>query len=155
LPLLFPAEHYNNILPYVREGLAQAGRALEDIDLAACVWCSVSDNREAALDVLRAKIAYYGHAMGPLIHAQLGLTAADFAPIEHAIMVENDEEKAKKLVTEPMLAIGIVGTPRELIARLEKLVALGVRHLSFGPPLGPDPIAAVQTIGREVIPYFR
>jgi 5,10-methylenetetrahydromethanopterin reductase len=54
-----------------------------------------------------------------------------------------------------MLRIGIVGTPADLIARLEGLVDLGVRHLSFGPPLGPDPLAAVEVIGREVIPRFR
>jgi 5,10-methylenetetrahydromethanopterin reductase len=54
-----------------------------------------------------------------------------------------------------MLAIGIVGTPADLIRRLETLVGMGVQHLSLGPPLGPDPLAAVQAIGREVIPYFR
>jgi 5,10-methylenetetrahydromethanopterin reductase len=54
-----------------------------------------------------------------------------------------------------MLAIGIAGTPRDLIDRLEGLRARGVRHLSLGPPLGPDLLAAVEAIGREVIPHFR
>ena len=54
-----------------------------------------------------------------------------------------------------MLRIGIHGTPKELIPRLEGLVATGARHLSFGPPLGPDPVAATQLLGREVLPYFR
>lgn len=40
-----------------------------------------------------------------------------------------------------MLQIGIAGTPRDLIARLEGLAARGIQHLSFGPPLGPDPSA--------------
>lgn len=155
LPLLFPPEHYANVLPYVQQGAEAAERSLDSIDLAACVWCSVSEDRDAALDALKEKIAYYGHAMSPLILEQLGLTAQDFAPLEQAIMVENDVEKAKSLVTEPMLAIGIVGTPTDLIRRLEKLVAMGVRHLSFGPPLGPDVLSAIQSIGREVIPYFK
>jgi 5,10-methylenetetrahydromethanopterin reductase len=155
LPLLFPPEHYANVLPYIQAGAQSVGRSLETIDLAACVWCSIADDRDAALDVLKEKIAYYGHALSPLIWQQLGLTAADFAPLEHAMMVEHDVEKAKSLVTDPMLAIGLVGTPRELIPRLEQLVALGVHHLSFGPPLGPDPLAAVEAIGRELIPYFR
>jgi 5,10-methylenetetrahydromethanopterin reductase len=155
LPLLFPPEHYKNILPYVQEGAQSAGRTLDQIDLAACVWCSISEDREAALDVLKEKIAYYGHAMSPLIWEQLGLSKADFAPLEHAIMVENDVAKAKSLVTEPMLAIGIVGTPADLVRRLEGLVAMGVKHLSFGPPLGPDPLAAIEAIGRYVIPHFR
>jgi 5,10-methylenetetrahydromethanopterin reductase len=155
LPLLFPPEHYKNILPYVQEGAQAAGRTLNTIDLAACVWCSISEDRAAAIDVLKEKIAYYGHAMSPLIWEQLGLSRADFAPLERAIMLENDVAKAKSLVTEPMLAIGIVGTSADLIRRLEGLVAMGVQHLSFGPPLGPDPLEAIEAIGRHVIPYFR
>jgi 5,10-methylenetetrahydromethanopterin reductase len=155
LPLLFPPEHYANVVQYVQDGAQSAGRSLDDIDLAACVWCSISSDRDAAIDALKEKVAYYGHAMSPLIMQQLGLTAQDFAPLEQAIMVENDLEKAKALVTDPMLAIGIVGAPADLIRRLEKLVAMGVRHLSLGPPLGPYPLRAIEAVGREVIPYFR
>jgi 5,10-methylenetetrahydromethanopterin reductase len=154
LPLLFPPEHYETVLPYIREGAQKAGRALEALDIAACVWCSISDDRAAAEGALREKIAYYGHALSPLIWDQLGLTRADFDPIEQAIMMERDTEKAKQLVTSAMLQIGIAGTTRDLIARMEYLVTLGVRHLSFGPPLGPDPLAAIQAIGRDVIPHF-
>ncbi len=44
--------------------------------------------------MLAQKIAYYGHALGPLIWERLGLVEEDFAPIEQAMMVERDEEKA-------------------------------------------------------------
>ena len=54
-----------------------------------------------------------------------------------------------------MLKIGIAGTTDALNERLEHLAALGVRHLSFGPPLGPDILAAINAIGRDVIPRFR
>ena len=155
LPLLFPPEHFSTVQPLIAAGAAQAGRSLEGFDLAACVWVSVSADRAAAAEVLREKIAYYGAGLGPLIHTRLGVTKADFAPIERAIMTERDTEKAKALVTEPMLRIGIVGTPEDLIPRLEALVAMGARHLSFGPPLGPDPVAAVEALGRAVIPHFR
>lgn len=155
LPLLLPPEHYETVLPYIVAGAAKAGRSLESLDLAACIWCSLADDRLAAEDALREKIAYYGHAMSPLIWERLGLTRADFDAIEHAAMIENDMTKAKALVTPAMLRIGIVGGPHDLIDRLEGLAALGVRHLSFGPPLGPDLFAAVEQIGRVVIPHFR
>jgi len=48
-----------------------------------------------------------------------------------------------------------VGGAPDLIARLEPLVAAGARHLSFGPPLGPDPLRAVELLGQEVLPHFR
>jgi 5,10-methylenetetrahydromethanopterin reductase len=155
LPLLFPPEHYETAITYIREGLTKMGRDEAEVDVAACIWCSISDEAAAAEDVLKKKIAYYGHAMSPLIWDRLGLTRDDFAPIEHAIMVERDLEHAKTLVTPTMLKIGVAGTTRNLIERLEVLVEMGVRHLSLGPPLGPDPLAAIESVGRDVIPHFR
>ena len=154
LPLLFPPEHYVNILPLVQRGLARSGRTLRDIDLVACIWCSLSEDQIAAEAELADKIAYYGHAMSPLLLEQLGLSPADFAPIRHAWHIEGDREKARRLVTAQMLRIGIAGTTDNLIPRLDALVALGVRHISFGPPLGPDISAAIQAIGSAVIPHF-
>lgn len=155
LPLLLPPEHYATVLPYIREGAAQAGRNVADIDIAACIWCSLAEDRAEAEAVLKDKIAYYGHAMSPLIWERLGLTRADFDPIERAMQQENDLLKARALVTPAMLKIGVAGGLADLIPRLEGLAAAGARHLSFGPPLGPDALAAILMIGRHIIPHFR
>ena len=154
LPLLFPPEHYATALPHIKRGLARAGRSLDDIDLAACIWCSVSADQTAAEAMLADKIAYYGHAMSPLILRRLGLERADFEPIRRAWHVERDLAAARKMVTPRMMRIGIAGTTGALNDRLERLVDLGLRHLSFGPPLGPDIAAAIQAIGTDVIPRF-
>ena len=155
LPLLFPPEHNSNILPHIQRGLARAGRSLDDIDLAACIWCSVSHDAAAAEAALADKIAYYGHAMSPMILSQLGLTREDFEQIRQACHVERDMPAARALVTPRMLRIGIAGATDALNARLDQLAALGVRHLSFGPPLGPDILAAIEALGRDVLPRFR
>jgi 5,10-methylenetetrahydromethanopterin reductase len=155
LPLLFPPEHIRNVMPIIRAGADEAGRSMDEIDVAACVWCSISDNKQRAENALREKVAYYGHALSPTIVEQLGLSAEDFAPIAQAVMVENNPQKAQAMVTPPMLRVGIAGTTRDLIARLESLVAFGVKHISLGPPLGPDIGEAICVIGRDVIPYFR
>lgn len=154
LPLLFPPEHYANVLPHVERGLARAQRTAEDIDLAACIWCSVSDDKRAAEAMLADKIAYYGHAMSPMLLAQLGLSQADFEPIRERYHVAGDKESARQMVTPQMLRIGIAGTAETLLERLEGLAALGVRHISFGPPLGPDIEAAIKVIGSRIIPRF-
>jgi 5,10-methylenetetrahydromethanopterin reductase len=150
LPLLFPPEHYFGVLPYLQEGVQQRQANLGELDLAACIWISLSDDRDAARRVLAHKIAYYGHALGPLIWGRLGLVKEDFAPIEQAMIVERDEEKAVALVDERMLRIGIVGDAGDVIERMEPLVAAGARHLSFGPPLGPDPLQAIGLLGQVV-----
>lgn len=151
LPLLFPPEHYFDVRPVVGEGLRRVGRG-EEFDLAACIWVSLDEDREAARRALAQKVAYYGHALSPSIYQRLGLKQADFAPIEQAVMVEHDEAKAVSLVDDRMLALGVVGDANDVIARLKPLVQAGARHISFGPPLGPDPLRAIDILGREVLP---
>src|SRR5438094_904380 len=124
LPLLFPPEHFSVAMGHVHEGLQQAHRLEDDVDVAACIWCSVAADRQAAEDALRDKVAYYGHALSPLILTALGVERAEFEPIQQAIMVERDVAKARALVTPDMLRIGVVGTAKDLIPRLEGLVAM-------------------------------
>jgi len=154
LPLLFPPEHYRNVMPHIVAGAQAANRDIDQLDIAACIWCSISNDKHRAEDALKEKIAYYGHAMSDTILAELGLTHNDFKSIEHAVMKENNIEKAKSLVTEQMLKIGIAGTAKELIPRLEALAHAGARHISFGPPLGPNIDEAILALGREIIPHF-
>jgi 5,10-methylenetetrahydromethanopterin reductase len=59
------------------------------------------------------------------------------------------------MVTPAMLRIAVVGTADDLIPRLDHLVALGATHLSFGPPLGPDPFEAIDVLANQVLPRFR
>jgi 5,10-methylenetetrahydromethanopterin reductase len=155
LPLLFPPEHFAEVLPHIARGAKRSGRDLASVDVAACIWCSVSSDRAAAERALCEKIAYYGHALSPLILQRLGVQREEFEPIQRAIVVERDLDKAVAMVTPEMLRIGVVGAPADLIPRLEHLVELGARHLSFGPPLGPDPFDAIEVLGRYVLPRFR
>jgi 5,10-methylenetetrahydromethanopterin reductase len=120
--------------------------------LAACIWISLDENIISARQVLAKKVAYYGHALSPLIYQRLGLRKEDFAPIEQALMVERNESKALGLVTDAMLRIGVVGNAQDIIDRLQPLVSAGASHISFGPPLGPDPLAVIELLGREVLP---
>jgi 5,10-methylenetetrahydromethanopterin reductase len=154
LPLLFPPEHYFNVRPIVDAGIARRPAALSELDFAACIWVSLSADGEAAKRTLAQKIAYYGSSLGPMILAQLDLSAEDFALIQQALFVERDEDKAVAMVDERMMRIGVVGRPSDMIARLEPLVEAGAQHLSFGPPLGPEPLEAVVLLG-QVIDHFR
>lgn len=154
LPLLFPPEHYFNVLPHLEEGIRHRAARLPALDLAACIWVSLSANQEEARRALAQKVAYYGPSLGSLILERLKIAPAEFRPIRQAMMVEQDSEKALSLVDERMLQIGIVGTPEDVIARLEPLVDAGARHLSFGPPLGPDRLKAIHLL-KGVIEHFR
>jgi 5,10-methylenetetrahydromethanopterin reductase len=153
LPLLFPPEHYFTIKPLIEAGLAHRPADLAPLDFAACVWLSLAADRADARHALAQKIAYYGPSLGPLILSQLGLAPEDFVPIRQALHAERDEARAVQLVDERMLRLGITGHLEGVIARLEPLVAAGAQHLSFGPPLGPDPLTAVKLLA-QVIHHF-
>jgi 5,10-methylenetetrahydromethanopterin reductase len=155
LPLLLPPEHYFTVKPLLDRGAQRRDPGLPPLDLAACIWVSLSKDAVSARRALAEKVAYYGPALSPLILERLSLTREDFAIIEKAAVSERDMDKAISLVDERMLRIGVVGGAKEVIGRLEPLAEAGVRHLSFGPPLGPDPLESVELLGREVLPHFR
>jgi 5,10-methylenetetrahydromethanopterin reductase len=152
LPLLFPPENFAHVHGLVAQARPANAR---EFDFAACIWVSIDTDRAAARRVLAAKIAYYGHAMSPLIYERLGVPQQCFRPIEHAVMVERDEAKAISLVTDDMLRIGVVGDADDLVARLTPIKAAGAAHISFGPPLGPNPAKSIEYLGRYVLPQLR
>jgi 5,10-methylenetetrahydromethanopterin reductase len=154
LPLLFPPEHYVIAAAQIAAGAARAGRDPADIDVAACLWCSIDLDRERGRRALAEKIAYYGPSFEPSLLARAGLSLDDFRPIE-AAMAAGAVDQAAALVSPAMLALGVAGRPEDLARRCAGLVRAGARHLSFGPPLGPDPERAVRVIGREVLPTVR
>jgi 5,10-methylenetetrahydromethanopterin reductase len=154
LPLLLPPEHFFTVKPLLEAGIARRADTLGALDFAVCIWVSLAADRAAAQRPLAQKIAYYGASLSPLILSQLNLSVEDFAPIQYALNIERNEAKAVAMVDELMMRIGVVGRPSDVIARLEPLVAAGAHHLSFGPPLGPNPLEAVSLLG-EVINYFR
>jgi 5,10-methylenetetrahydromethanopterin reductase len=154
LPLLFPPEHFRTAAEQVLAGARRAGRDRDSIDIAACVWCSIDDDRARARRALAERIAYYGASFSPYLLERASLAPKDFRPIQ-AAMSEGDTDRAAHLVTPAMLKLGIAGTIHEVAERCSGLVAAGARHISFGPPLGPDPERAVEALGLKVLPTLR
>jgi 5,10-methylenetetrahydromethanopterin reductase len=152
LPLLFPPEHFFGVRPLIEAGLARRAPERGVFDFATCIWVSLDDDAAAARAMLARKVAYYGHALSPLIYERLGVTRGDFRPIEHALMTERDEAAALALVSDAMLRIGVAGDADALVDRLLPLRDAGARHISFGPPLGPNALHAIRLLGARVLP---
>jgi 5,10-methylenetetrahydromethanopterin reductase len=153
LPLLFPPGHFTTALGQVAEGARRAGRDAA-LDVAACIWCSIDRDAVRAQRTLAEKIAYYGASFSPYLLARAGLSPVDFSPIE-AAMAAGDLDRACALVTPRMLSLGMAGDAGDVAAACAGLLRAGARHLSFGPPLGPDPAHAIRVIGIEVLPALR
>ncbi len=137
LPLLFPPRHYRVAAAQIAEGAAAAGRDVSSIDVAACIWCSVDQDAEAARRPLAEKIAYYGPSFSSDLLARSGLRPSDFEG---------------GVVTPAMLGLGVAGDAGDVISACAEMIRDGARHVSFGPPLGPDPESALKVLGSEVLP---
>jgi F420-dependent oxidoreductase-like protein len=64
IPTMFSPEHVADARALLEEGAARAGRSLDGFDIAPTVPVSVTDDREAARNVMRAYLALYIGGMG-------------------------------------------------------------------------------------------
>jgi F420-dependent oxidoreductase-like protein len=64
IPTLFSPEHVTDFRKLLEEGAARAGRALNGFDIAPTVNVYVSDDRDAAHDLMRGYLALYIGGMG-------------------------------------------------------------------------------------------
>jgi 5,10-methylenetetrahydromethanopterin reductase len=153
LPLLLPPERYVFAAAHINEGARISGRDPDSIDVAACIWCSIDRNKARAERALAFKIAYYGASFSPDLLARASIAVSDFGSIQQA-MSSGDAERAIGLVTPAMLRLGVAGGVDEIVEAGASLIAAGARHISFGPPLGPDPDQAVAALGKQVLPVL-
>jgi 5,10-methylenetetrahydromethanopterin reductase len=154
LPLLYPPETYATARAAVLSGtaLSGAGPAGHDVDLPACFWVSLSDDPAQARAALAEKLAYYGASFAEPLLEQAGLRPADFT---EAARLAHSGQAAAALIDDRMLSLGIAGDAGDVIARCRGLRDMGASHLSFGPPLGPDPVTAIGLLGERVLPALR
>ncbi len=154
LPLCLPPQHYRRVHAQIAAGAAAAGRSADGLDIAACLWTSVDDDGAVARTLLARQIARYAGSLS--VDA---LTANGFDPDEFArtqrILDSEGEAAATASVSPRMLALGIAGSAADVVTQAAELLHMGVRHISFGPPLGSDRRATVGLLGARVLPALR
>jgi 5,10-methylenetetrahydromethanopterin reductase len=154
LPLCLPPRHVYGVIEQITAGAEKAGRSIDEIDVAACIWCSISEDRDEARWLLAKHIALYSGSLSVEALASNGLDPEEFARTQ-ALMLEGREDDAIRSVSPSMLELGIVGGPTEVIDQCAALIDAGVDHISFGPPMGPDTMASVRILGDAVFPALR
>jgi 5,10-methylenetetrahydromethanopterin reductase len=154
LPMITPPESAGLMVEHVRRGALRAGRDPAEVDVAGCAWLSLSESAQEAAAMLRPMVAYFGPYLEQQALATVGLDAEDFAPLRRLVDA-GDLDAAAAAVTPEMLRLAIVGTPADVIERIELLADAGITQLNLGGPLGHDPEEALELMARHVIPHFR
>lgn len=129
--------------PSVREDIVgEFGARRPDFDLPACIWLSLATGAADADDAIAAKLGLYGPEMENLLEGT-PVAPEDLAALRY-------REPGAEL-PPAIRHLGIVGDPDVAVRACDALVAAGASHISFGPPLGPDPVEAVGLLIDRVL----
>jgi alkanesulfonate monooxygenase SsuD/methylene tetrahydromethanopterin reductase-like flavin-dependent oxidoreductase (luciferase family) len=120
---------------YLAEGAARSGRSLDGFSISAGRLSGVHDSRTRAYDLCRRAIAFYLEV--PYFHlvvGQLGF-AAELAAGAEAVRTGDYDARVRSVTDEMVDAIGIAGTPDEVITKLAAYEGV-VDRLSLSVPKG-------------------
>jgi probable F420-dependent oxidoreductase len=142
------------LLPAVHRGVAEAGRARDDVAVVAPVFVVTGPDaatRAAVADAVRGQVAFYGST--PTYRAVLELAGrGEVADRLHALSVSRDPGRWQAmagLVDDDLLAEFAVVTeaPADVPRLLEQRYAGLADRVVIGAPPGVDPIAWFEAIG--------
>jgi coenzyme F420-dependent glucose-6-phosphate dehydrogenase len=134
-----PALYTETLLPAVREGAAQAGRSLGDLDMQIEVKVSFDEDADQAL----ADTHFWG---------ALALTPEEKTGVEDPVEMQR---LADQLPVERAASRFIVGSdPEAHVEAVLRYVEWGFTHLVFHAP-GPDQERFLRLYGKEVLPRLR
>jgi 5,10-methylenetetrahydromethanopterin reductase len=156
LPLCLPPRHVYGVVEQIKAGAEKAGRSIDEIDVAACVWVSISEDRDEARWLLAKHIAEYSGSLSTDALAANGMDLDEFSATQQLILDDREDDAIRfVLSSSTMMDLGIVGGPTDVIDQCGALIDAGVKHVSFGPPMGPDTTASVSILGQKVFPALR
>jgi 5,10-methylenetetrahydromethanopterin reductase len=145
-------------LPYVVERLrsgADGRRPEGSIDLVSWQLVVVTDDPAPVIQAHKPWIARALQVGPPRAMARVGVNPEVTSRVA-AAMNRGDREAATAAVTdEAVRCLMLVGRPADLIARIERIFALGATSISLVGIGGPEQIASnLQAVSRDVMPAF-
>jgi 5,10-methylenetetrahydromethanopterin reductase len=156
LPLCLPPRHVFGVVEQIKAGAEKAGRSMDDIDVAACLWVSIAEDRDEARWLLAKHIAEYSGSLSTDALAANGMDVEEFATTQQLVLDDREDDAIRfVLASSTMMDLGIVGGPTDVIDQCGALIDAGVKHVSFGPPMGPDAMSSLSILGAKVFPALR
>lgn len=156
LPLCLPPRQVFDARDQIMAGATAAGRNGDELDIAACLWCSIDDEADRARWILAEHIALYSGSLATEVLERHGFDPEEFVRTQKLMLDGNKSDAIKTVLTSStMLELGIAGGVDDVIDQCGELMNAGVRHLSFGPPLGADIARAMTLLGEKAIPVLR
>lgn len=140
-------------VPNIKEGAESAGRSIDEIDVAAYTCTSVDEDPEKAANAAKIVVAFIAAGSPPFVlerHGLPGETQQKFGDL----IAKGDFGGAIAAVDDALMeAFAIVGTPDDLVPKIEALGEMGVTQYVVGSPIGPDMKKSIKLVG-DIIESF-
>ncbi len=138
----------------LRPGLGRAGRPADAVGVVVGAVTVVDRDGEAARRLARREVAMYLDviaALDPTVTLPEGLLGSI-----RSLLADGDEEGAGRLIPRDVLDLfAFAGTPDDIAAQAQRLIAAGVDRIEFGTPHGRVAADGIGLLGREVLPQLR
>lgn len=139
----------------IKKGADEVQRSIDEVDITAYTSFSVAASAEKARGVAKPVVAFIVASSPPAVLEKHGIAAQDAGKVRDAI-ASGKLGDAIAGVNEAMLSsFCIYGTPADCVKKIEEISKIGVTQLVVGSPIGPDPLASIEIIRREIMPGFR
>ena len=121
-------EYVRRAVGLVKKGAERSGRKIEDIDRPELIVCSLSEDRDEAIDAARELVAYY-FGYEPHIMKASGVSQDLLDEVAKVLTWPRTKEKlgkAKELIPDDTVQLlCAAGTPEECRAKVAEYVAAG------------------------------
>jgi len=139
----------------VREGVRQAGKRLDEVDVAAYPSFSVHEDLKRATKAAVPVVSFIVAGSPAVLLERHGIDVGKAGEIREALKA-NDWGRAFAGVTPEMIgAFSVCGTPDTCIERINELLRSGITQFVVGSPIGPSVREAINLISEKIIPHFR
>lgn len=147
-------EAMKRLADQARAGAIAGGRDPDELEIAAAPLCSISMDPVAARRDMVELLAILMPTMGVLTRA-LDISDEEVAEIFKLAQAGDFDTVEKRIPDRAIKAFSLTGSPTEVIPQIEEMIEVGVNHINFTPPLGPDVDEAIDLIAKEIVPHFR
>lgn len=138
-----------------REGISQAGKKIEDVDVAAYTSFSVHEDLKKATKAAVPVVSFIVAGSPPQLLERHGIDVKKAGEIKEALKA-NDWGKAFGAVTPEMIeAFSVCGTPDMCIERIALLLKSGISQFVVGSPIGSNVREAINLVSEKIIPHFK
>lgn len=138
---------------WISDGARRAGRTRHEIGIALGAVTVVDEDGERARSMARVEVARYL----PVVAALDTTKPVDpelLARIAGAVS-RDDFTAASACISDELLErFAFAGTPTDIVARVETILAAGATRIEFGTPHGLTARSGIDLLGKRVLPHF-